>query len=563
PAVKGSLNVPAGIETIGDRAFYDCELITEIILPDSVKTIGNRAFRYCSSLEKINLPEGIKTIPTEAFSSCNELKEITIPESVTEIGANAFTECKSLETVEIPSGVTIIGELAFDDCFGLKSVKMGDTIEKINLGAFNRCFSLESVTIPESVTEIGTGAFGGCMSLRSVVIPGNVKTIDSYAFAYCYSLSDVVISEGVETIGEAAFSDCFVKNLTLPRSVKTVGKQILNFNEPTYEYSPEWIAYMKAGIEQFRAELEQLTPEEREIRLYEVRHDLKYYEIIFDVFENNDPKNFTTDVWFGGSSADRQAVAIDQKNDMLLNATWHYTLKNNSGVTVEFEDGAFTQDDINLVVEETNDPSVAHAFTMHGVKEENIKHIYNIYIQNGNGEHVQPKGKKVTVRIPIPDDFNLNENYYIYHKKANVEKPERFLKKDIIVENGFFVIEVESFSNFAVVQGGDPEVMINGFVKSVDVDYKTTVNFSATAYDLPDGASIHWYINGKDEGKGEKYTAEKAKATYTVQVKVIGADGETVAESEKETVNVNTGFFAKLIAFFRNLFNLLPVITQE
>ena len=34
--------------------------------------------------------------------------------------------------------------------------------------------------------------------------------------------------------------------------------------------------------------------------------------------------------------------------------------------------------------------------------------------------------------------------------------------------------------------------------------------------------------------------------------------GEAEAVTEEVTVSVHTGFFAKLIAFFRNLFRLLP-----
>ena len=35
-----------------------------------------------------------------------------------------------------------------------------------------------------------------------------------------------------------------------------------------------------------------------------------------------------------------------------------------------------------------------------------------------------------------------------------------------------------------------------------------------------------------------------------------------LAESAVETVKVNTGFFAKLVAFFKGLFGSLPVIVQ-
>ncbi|MCR4615628.1 MAG: hypothetical protein K5756_05715 [Clostridiales bacterium] len=54
----------------------------------------------------------------------------------------------------------------------------------------------------------------------------------------------------------------------------------------------------------------------------------------------------------------------------------------------------------------------------------------------------------------------------------------------------------------------------------------------------------------------------KATKSFTVQVKYI-KDGKTLAESGVEKVNVKTGFFAKLVAFFRMLFGSLPKVVQS
>ena len=58
------------------------------------------------------------------------------------------------------------------------------------------------------------------------------------------------------------------------------------------------------------------------------------------------------------------------------------------------------------------------------------------------------------------------------------------------------------------------------------------------------------------------YTLVKAKKSYTVQVKYI-KDGKVLAESQIESVNVKTGFFAKLTAFFRSIFGALPKVVQS
>ncbi len=45
-------------------------------------------------------------------------------------------------------------------------------------------------------------------------------------------------------------------------------------------------------------------------------------------------------------------------------------------------------------------------------------------------------------------------------------------------------------------------------------------------------------------------------------VLLIGTDGSVLAESETEKVKINDSFFARLAAFFRRIFNRLPVMNQ-
>ncbi|MBQ6267107.1 MAG: leucine-rich repeat domain-containing protein [Clostridia bacterium] len=115
-----------------------------------------------------------------------------------------------------------------------------------------------------------------------------------------------------------------------------------------------------------------------------------------------------------------------------------------------------------------------------------------------------------------------------------------------------------------VIYNAPSTVKINNYTESRSVDYKTTITFTAITTDAPDGATVHWFVNDKDVGTGvgETYTVKQATADYTVQAKLIGRDGTVLAESEVETVNVNTGFFARLVAFFRSIFGSLPVIVQ-
>lgn len=56
------------VTSIGDNAFYECNRITSVDIPDSVTGIGEYAFYYCKSLEWVEIPLSVTHIGREAFS---------------------------------------------------------------------------------------------------------------------------------------------------------------------------------------------------------------------------------------------------------------------------------------------------------------------------------------------------------------------------------------------------------------------------------------------------------------------------------------------------------------
>jgi hypothetical protein len=89
------------------------------------------------------------------------------------------------------------------------------------------------------------------------------------------------------------------------------------------------------------------------------------------------------------------------------------------------------------------------------------------------------------------------------------------------------------------------------------------MTFKAEITDPNDDVAVHWFLNGSDEGTGETFTVENAKADYTVQAKFINKTGEVVHESETETVKIKHGFFDMLIWFFKHLFNPGAYIKEQ
>lgn len=207
-----AVTIPNTVTAIGSSAFAHCRSLVSVNIPNTIPSIGNSTFFLCSSLASVVIPSSVTSIGDYAFHYCGSLANVTIPASVTSIGTSAFSHCSSLTSVSIPNSVTSIGEHAFRDCVSLTSITIPTSVTTIGVCAFAHCSSLPSVAIPNSVTAIPEWAFDSCISLTSVSIPNSVTSISRCAFRLCLSLDSVVIPSSVTTISNYAFHNC--RNLT-------------------------------------------------------------------------------------------------------------------------------------------------------------------------------------------------------------------------------------------------------------------------------------------------------------------------------------------------------------
>ena len=174
------------VTSIGSAAFYNCNGLTSVTIPNSVTSIGEDAFRGCSGLTSVTIPNSVTSIGDWTFRGCSGLTSVTIPNSVTSIGSGAFSDCSGLTSVTIPNSVTSIGSSAFSGTAWYDNqpdglVYAGNVAYKYK----GTMPANTSITLKEGTVGIAPYAFQGCSGLTSVTIPNSVTSIGSYAFRYC------------------------------------------------------------------------------------------------------------------------------------------------------------------------------------------------------------------------------------------------------------------------------------------------------------------------------------------------------------------------------------------
>ncbi len=330
--------------------WYDCKnQITSVIVDEGVTSVGTSAFWGCKNLKTLQTPSSLKEIGFAAFAECTALTDITIPSGI--IGESAFIYDSSLINVNIGDKVTAMGISAFELCESIQKVNIS-SIEawcNINFGGIASnptCKSrklylngtlVTDLIIPSGVKAVPSHAFEYLADIKSISIPSSVKSIGEYAFFMCNSISKITLSEGLESIGANCFNGCSsVFEISIPSSVNFIGNY-------AFSYLPIGSVTVNQGV---IAECAFLGCG----ALGSVNIGSKVTKICKGAFSNCPALN---SVVYGGSSAQWNAIEIQDKNDAIINAqkTFNGTgaapeLPTNTGFYVGkvFEFGTYEQD---------------------------------------------------------------------------------------------------------------------------------------------------------------------------------------------------------------------------
>lgn len=251
-SIKGdseTIDVPEGVTLIGKHAFYLCDRLKKIVLPESLERMENNPFSGCSKLEienhskayfikddviyngfrtavigtlnkirskRLVLLDGIKTINRNSFWNCKGIEEIVFPKSLEDIGYNPFVGCSNIHFVSntpfycVADGVLYNSTMSKIVCYpawkAIGEIQVPASVTVLERGAFSGCSKMTKVHL-HNVNIINKSCFTNCTSLKEIHCSDFITYIGEWAFAYCSSLKKISVKKGT-IIDNNALSNC-------------------------------------------------------------------------------------------------------------------------------------------------------------------------------------------------------------------------------------------------------------------------------------------------------------------------------------------------------------------
>lgn len=270
-----SVEIGSSVNKISNNAFYGCEGLKRVSIGENVNNIEKNSFGLCGNIESVVwnsrnhkefdssenpfnykpesiisfvIGEGVEYLPSYLCYNMKSLKEIKIPASVESMGNGVFSKCSGLQKVNYMGSVDTWAKFEFiyigyNPTYYAKDLYINGELltnleiksaDYINKYAFNNLKSLKSIKIPETVSELDIDAFNGCENITSVhwgIIKHNDFS-DKYKTPF-YKVKDKITSftfgENVEHIPAYLCREMKnVKNITLPESLRSVGKEVFD-----------------------------------------------------------------------------------------------------------------------------------------------------------------------------------------------------------------------------------------------------------------------------------------------------------------------------------------------
>lgn len=183
------VSVPNTIEdkpvvSIANEAFWYCDEIVSVDLPDYLEFIGARAFQGCKSLSYVDIPDSVYEIADAAFDGCSALAEFSIPAKLMYVGGYAFDGTQWITKFEDNDSVILGGRIFYRYKGKAAIVNIPDTVQSISSNAFMGNQTITYVNVPDTLMFIGPYAFFECPQLRSFCVPDDMYYMGDYCLGF-------------------------------------------------------------------------------------------------------------------------------------------------------------------------------------------------------------------------------------------------------------------------------------------------------------------------------------------------------------------------------------------
>ena len=140
-----------------------------------------------------------------------------------------------------------------------------------------------------------------------------------------------------------------------------------------------------------------------------------------------------------------------------------------------------------------------------------------------------------------------------------VSDGEAILK--VTSNDGFYTAEV-------TVKTLMPQIKIRNNSGAVTINYGETLRLTAEVTHGVENTAVWWYVNGTKSAEGSIFEFSQESGSAEITAKIVKTDGTPLQDrngeiSDSQTVSIKSGFFQKLISFFKNLFRINRIVFQS
>ena len=218
---------------ISNYAFYQCDNLTSVTIPETIKSIGNHAFDLCSETLVVKSKiQKVFDLEDYTFVNLNYFNKATLYVPVGTLAA--YKDANGWKEFSVIEPDSELGVVTFSEKIGSSNERLlyfrvlSDEDKTVEVSGYTPN-DLSKVSVPSltahgwKVVRIGDHALSGG-SLRTISLPNTITSIGDYAF-FMTNWNDISIPENVAAIGKCAFKDSYYKGkLVIPDAVKSIGE---------------------------------------------------------------------------------------------------------------------------------------------------------------------------------------------------------------------------------------------------------------------------------------------------------------------------------------------------